>query len=483
MTHMSLLNSYNKNIKLVYSGVFHGRDGPEYLLNGTIPQVNSYILNQMSANDGMSYTGGVAKLKEQNTDHLWSAYISHKNFYDYYKEFYGLKDVTTVDQIVADGTTYIYPVEVCFTLDHFGDTYKVNIEGTEYTHNFLDTINKKALLGMRLGYVKLLLNYIHDPLEDVSNIKKVEKIFKNFGIPSSSIIFVGGNSIDHYWTECPDSKIKITNGYIVLDQLADKFFEYPNVGSLGYKSDYVKVEDLDKNYIRNKKFICLNRNMHRSHRWMSAYLAVKYNLLNNSIFSFVVAHGYRRDQIKNAIGDMIGYHDDLDSITDTIIENIPREIDTAHLPLNQKNGFQLNNNNKQFYAETYINIVNETSYNKGGGLHPFISEKTFHHPIINLQPFIVIGNPFILKTLRDLGFKTFDPIINEDYDLCLDHRQRFKLIETEVAKLASMPIKELHDLYYKLTEITIHNQDHAKTFNDYNPFENAFNDIRNWYLK
>ena len=180
---------------------------------------------------------------------------------------------------------------------------------------------------------------------------------------------------------------------------------------------------------------------------------------------------------------MIGYEENLDSIVEVILKNIPKEIDTAHLPLNEKNGFQLNNNNKQFYGESYINIVSETSFQQAGGEYPFISEKTFHHPIINLQPFIVIGNPFTLKTLRDLGFKTFNPIINEDYDICLDHKERFKLIETEIAKLAKMPLKELHDLYYQLVDITIHNQDHAKTFGDYNPFEKAFNDIRSWYLK
>ncbi len=480
---MSLLNSYNKNIKLVYNDVYHGSEGPEFLLNGTIPEVNAYVLEQLNSNQVKSYTEAIQKLKAENTEHLWSGYISHRNFYDYHKEFYGLDNVITADQIVADGTTYLYPIEVCFTLDYFDETYKLKIGGVEYTHTFLDTIDKKVLLGLRLGHVKIVLNYIHDPLENTFNIKRIEDIFNKFGIPSDSIIVIGGNSLDHYYKEFPNNKIKITNGYVVLDQLADKFYEYPRVGSLGYKSDYVKVEDLDKNYIRSKRFICLNRNMHRKHRWLSAYLAAKYNLMNNSIFSFVVSHGARRENIKGNLEEIVGNPDDLDDIIDIIINNIPKEIDTAHLPINEKNGFQLNNNNKQFYAESYINIVNETSFGSAGGVYPFITEKTFHHPIINLQPFIVIGNPFLLQTLRDLGFKTFNPIINEDYDVCTDHKQRFALIEKEISKSATMPIKQLHDLYYQLVDITIHNQDHAKTFNDYNPFEKAFNDIRSWYLK
>jgi hypothetical protein len=158
---------------------------------------------------------------------------------------------------------------------------------------------------------------------------------------------------------------------------------------------------------------------------------------------------------------------------------IPLEIDTHHLPKNKKNGFTSNNNNKQFYLDTYFHITSETSF-VADSKHPFYSEKTFH-PIVNLQPFIFVGNPYSLKQLQDFGFKTFHPYIDETYDQLEDPKERFKLIEKEIEKLSLLTHQELHDLYYKLTDITIHNHNLLRTFINYYPFETALADIKKFY--
>lgn len=478
---MSLFNNYNLDIKLVYSGVYHDK---EFLLNGLLPVVNDYILNSLKENELIDHYSIIEELRGQNESMSWAAHVTHKNFYDYYKMFYGNKNLITINDIVNDGAVYIYPIEICFGLHNIYNDYSIKLNGIEYNYTFIDTLDPKILRGLRNGTVKLLLNYIHDPIEKSINLLEIEKYFDKHRISAENIIVIGGNSFDNYYDECPDSKLKITNGYIVLQQLSNKFNEYPKIGSLGYKSDYVKEEDLDINHIRSKKFICLNRNMHRPHRWLSAYLALKYKLLDDSIFSFVALHNYNDWQkVYSAISYTAGESKEIEYIVDDIMKIVPLEVDTNHLPEDQKSGFDLNNNNKSLFSESYINIVSETSFAEGGGEFPFISEKTFHHPIINLQPFIVIGNPFTLKTLRDLGFKTFSPLINEEYDECTDPSQRFKLIESEISRLSALSLSEIHDIYYQLTDVLIHNQNHAKTFGKYNPFNKTFNDIRKWYLK
>jgi hypothetical protein len=482
---MSLFNNYNREIKLVYSGSYVNYQGKEFLLNGVPAYVNDYILNKLKDNRFAFQSDIVAELQTENESTTWLAHIAHKNFYNYYKLANGIKNIITVDEIVYDNSIYLYPIEICFTLNSIYADYSIKLNGTEYTYGFIDTIDPKVLLGLQTGNIKLVLNVIHDPLEHSENLLELEKYFNNHGITGENIIVIGGNTFDSHYDVNPNSKLKITNGYIVLNQLADKFHEYPRVGSLGYKSDYVKQEDLDINHIRSKKFICMNRNMHRPHRWLSAYMAFKYNLLNDSIFTFVALHDYanNRDRIYNTIAHVIREDAELESIADSIVANVPMEIDTKHLSSEEKHSFNLNNNNKDLFAESYINIVSETSFEFGGGKFPFISEKTFHHPIINLQPFIVMGNPYTLKTLRDLGFKTFSPLINESYDECTDFRNRFKLINAEISRLSALSLSEIHDIYYQLTDVLIHNQNHAKTFGKYNPFNKTFNDIRKWYLK
>lgn len=482
---MSLFNNYNRDIKLVYSGSFVNYQGKEFLLNGLPEQVNAYILDKLKENRLASQSDIVSELQSQNESLTWLAHVAHKNFYNYYKLHNGINKIVTIDDIVYDDNSlYLYPVEICFTLNSIYNDYSIKLNGIDYQYKFIDTLDPRVLRGLQTGNIKLVLNLIHDPIEHSENLLEIEKYFNNHGIAGENIVVVGGNTFDSHYDLYPDSKIKITNGYIVLNQLADKFQEYPRVGSLGYKSDYVRPEDLDVNYIRSKKFICLNRNMHRPHRWLSAYMAFKHKLLDDSIFSFVALHDYtNKHRIYNAISHFTGESSETELIVDSIIENIPLEVDTTHLPVDQKSGFDLNNNNKAIFSESYINIVSETSFEFGGGKFPFISEKTFHHPIINLQPFIVMGNPYTLKTLRDLGFKTFSPLINEEYDECTDFKQRFKLIESEISRLSALSLSEIHDIYYQLREVLIYNQNHAKTFGKYNPFNKTFNDIRKWYLK
>lgn len=481
---MSLFNNYNRDIKLVYSGSFTNYQGKEFLLNGLPAEVNAYILDKLKDNKLASQSDIVSELQSQNESLTWLSHVAHKNFYNYYKLHNGINKMVTIDEIVYDNSLYLYPVEICFTLNSIYNDYSINLNGIDYNYEFIDTLDPRVLKGLQTGNIKLVLNLIHDPLEHSENLLEIEKYFNNHGIAGENIVVVGGNTFDSHYDLYPDSKIKITNGYIVLNQLADKFQEYPRVGSLGYKSDYVRPEDLDVNYIRSKKFICLNRNMHRPHRWLSAYMAFKHKLLDNSIFSFVALHDYtNKHRIYNAISHFTGESLETELIVDSIVENIPMEVDTKHLPVDQKSGFNLNNNNKAMFSESYINIVSETSFEFGGGKFPFISEKTFHHPIINLQPFIVMGNPYTLKTLRDLGFKTFTPLINEAYDECTDFKQRFKMIESEISRLSALSLSEIHDIYYQLTDVLIHNQNHAKTFGKYNPFNKTFNDIRKWYLK
>ena len=64
-----------------------------------------------------------------------------------------------------------------------------------------------------------------------------------------------------------------------------------------------------------------------------------------------------------------------------------------------------------------------------------------------------------LKKLRELGFKTFYPYIDESYDEEPDELKRFNMVMEQVNKLCSMELPELHDLYWSMSDILIHNHD------------------------
>ena len=167
---MSLFNNYNRDIKLVYSGSFTNYQGKEFLLNGLPAEVNAYILDKLKDNKLASQSDIVSELQSQNESSTWSSHVAHKNFYNYYKLHNGINKMVTIDEIVYDNSLYLYPVEICFTLNSIYNDYSINLNGIDYNYEFIDTLDPRVLKGLQTGNIKLVLNLIHDPLEHSENL-------------------------------------------------------------------------------------------------------------------------------------------------------------------------------------------------------------------------------------------------------------------------------------------------------------------------
>ena len=104
------------------------------------------------------------------------------------------------------------------------------------------------------------------------------------------------------------------------------------------------------------------------------------------------------------------------------------------------------------YSHSAYNIVSETLINE----EIFITEKIWK-PIIAQQMFVVHGRQHYLKNLRELGFKTFDGIIDESYDEESDPEKRINKIVDLCKWLKSQDWKVL---YEKTKDIRAHNAQH-----------------------
>jgi hypothetical protein len=71
----------------------------------------------------------------------------------------------------------------------------------------------------------------------------------------------------------------------------------------------------------------------------------------------------------------------------------------------------------------------------------FVSEKTYRVLISN-RPFIVYSSQNWLKNFKSLGFKTYSPFINEEYDDEFDNAKRLKMIVDEVERICNLPADE-----------------------------------------
>lgn len=85
--------------------------------------------------------------------------------------------------------------------------------------------------------------------------------------------------------------------------------------------------------------------------------------------------------------------------------------------------------------ESAVHVVAETLFETE---KIYLTEKVFKPMVMN-QPFILYGPPGSLRYLHDYGFRTFPALIDESYDLIVDHNQRLDFINYQIKKLSEMP--------------------------------------------
>lgn len=105
----------------------------------------------------------------------------------------------------------------------------------------------------------------------------------------------------------------------------------------------------------------------------------------------------------------------------------------------------------EMYKATYFDLIPETYYWHDREFYPNyywwktvdISEKLWRS-VINKRPFIVLGNQYVLREFKKLGFKTFPSMFDETYDTLPDSK-RLDFIKDYVTTLT---IDKLHKALY-----------------------------------
>lgn len=121
---------------------------------------------------------------------------------------------------------------------------------------------------------------------------------------------------------------------------------------------------------------------------------------------------------------------------------------------------------KPLYENTLFSVVNETNFftDKNNAAtrsvsvegSRFLSEKTFK-PIANRHPFIIVSVPGMLESLKELGYQTFHPYIDETYDTIQDDYQRMKAIVKEIDRLCHLTKEQELEFINNLTPIVKYN--------------------------
>jgi hypothetical protein len=124
----------------------------------------------------------------------------------------------------------------------------------------------------------------------------------------------------------------------------------------------------------------------------------------------------------------------------------------------------------KIYNKTAYSLVLETAASNS---FSFFTEK-IAKPMLAYRLFIVVSGQYYLKNLRKLGFKTFDGIIDESYDLEPDNQRRWGMAVEQAALLCQ---RSQQEILLQIAPIVFHNYQVLKNLNS-----NKVNDHIETYL-
>lgn len=232
-----------------------------------------------------------------------------------------------------------------------------------------------------------------------------------------------------------------------------------------------KIIDLD--HKRFSMFIRrIDKNTHL--RPLFFYDLISKNLLKEFHFTLTDLHTAYVNQDGICIKDMANAKTFLrqiipsDRYDDRSIDMINQWIDNFPYELGNDLGSPYPGELKYFFEKSDINIPFETMpldvadrIERYGSCDTvfaksIISEKIYKS-MYHKKPFIVISQPYALEYLRESGYKTFDPLIDESYDRIEKYDDRISCILSEIERIANLPEQEYKNILNDMTEIVEHN--------------------------
>lgn len=271
----------------------------------------------------------------------------------------------------------------------------------------------------------------------------------------------------------PANKIYISNEAPDLANAVRKYadangFEYMNVEwvlefefsiSIQANEYNLNMEKMLQNKFYDKRYLNFNRRWRLQRPTIVALLKAK-GLLDKGYVSLAPSDDGRNWEymwpwIKRQHKQDAEIMELLSSIDDQM-PLPPLYLDTNELVNNRAT---LEGRSLYLYQNSLVSLVTETTYYHGTDPNEsrFLSEKIFK-PIAVGHPFIFVTVPKALEVLKTLGYKTFHPYIDENYDDEFDNNRRLKMIVDEIDRISKMDQSEVEEFIENVREICLYNQ-------------------------
>jgi hypothetical protein len=239
--------------------------------------------------------------------------------------------------------------------------------------------------------------------------------FKQIGIKEDKIFWVDNNSFN------------LTGNFTSIRDFKINTLHFPHffVSTL-----FQLPEPVNKTFEKEKDFLILNRRFGLS----------KFKLLKKIS---------DRGLLDKSIYTILSIMADVEDVNTFDITELPNDV--AKIDDILKDDSYLYKLNTDVFFKTKVNIVTETILEYKNVVDRFddiihITEKTWK-PIYMGVPFVVSASNNHIETLHKFGFKTFDSVVNEDYDIEEDIDIKLnKVIDTAIDLVKKYNSKEILDI-------------------------------------
>lgn len=279
------------------------------------------------------------------------------------------------------------------SIDNFptGCFYPIALAFFNFDIDYFELLPDKVFDAVGLGKLKILFLY-HEGDNPVKIKNRLDQLVHDHHLPAMCYKFVSGNT-----TACSLENFAYFCDFELWYQCRNQDSALPWHSSS-----------------RSKDFVALNR-LHKS--WRATFMTDIMPLLSCSYWSYCQSGSIVDEE--NPL--------EIDSVTG-LRHRVQRFLDSAPYYADELSDHDRNNHAitmSKFFSDAWMHIVIETHWDADQSGGAFLTEKTFK-PIKHAQPFFIAGCAGSLATLRQLGYRTFDSVLDNSYDTILDNTKRWQ---------------------------------------------------------
>jgi hypothetical protein len=289
--------------------------------------------------------------------------------------------------------------------------YPIGLGFFDFGIDYFELLPRRVFTELWHSHIRILF-YYHEGDNPVKIKQRLDALVTQHQLPAHCYKFVSGNSA-----------ARDVRGF---SYFADSELWY-------WHRNHATAPLAIHNQPRERDFTALNR-LHKSWRATAMADLLQHHVLDNSYWSYCES-GEVVDE-ENPIE--IDSFDNLRAVTEKFLKSAPYYSDE----LNQAERNNHANLVGKYFTNSYCHIALETHFDADQSSGVLLSEKTFK-PIKHGQMFFVVGPAGSLQTLRNLGYRTFDGILDNSYDYDHNNTHRWTKLRNAIVR-AQSDLPRLH---------------------------------------